>query len=201
MGCHTWFRNKVADMPPEHLERLRQYHIKGIKNAYIYKCSLGQWLADSNDELNDLEQEFSEEEKKGKLYKMYRKSAEKWGTKEYYEKHRNQYKKDLETLQNPKATRLQLLRVFKRHDLSFELDRYGKEGSYEMSNVGWYDQYRVSGYPGVTHHNAEEAIKFLEEYDNGNNIVCGYKTGMCDEIREIVNDFFKQFPNGTIHYG
>ena len=28
----------------------------------------------------------SEEEKKGKLYKMYRKSAEKWGTKEYYEK-------------------------------------------------------------------------------------------------------------------
>ena len=39
------------------------------------------------------------------------------------------------------------------------------------------------------------------KYDNGNNIVCDYKTGMCDEIREIVNDFFKQFPNGTIHYG
>lgn len=201
MGCHTWFRNKVADMPPEHLERLRQYHIKGIKNAYIYKCSLGQWLADAEEELKDLEEDYSDEAKKSESYKLYRNLAKKSGTKEYYEKHRAQYVKDLETLQNPKATRLQLLRVFKRHDLSFELDRYGKEGSYEMSNVGWYDQYRVSGYPGVTHHNAEEAIKFLEEYDNGNNIVCDYKTGMCNEVRDIINNFFKQFPNGTIHYG
>ena len=201
MGCHTWFRNKVADMPPEHLERLRQYHIKGIKNAYIYKCSLGKWLADAKEELKELEEEFSEEEKKGEPYKTYRAGVEKFGTKEYYEKHRAKYVKDLETLQNPKATRLQLLRVFKRHDLSFDLDRYGRNGSYEMSVVGWNDQYRVSDYPSVTHHNAEEAIKFLEEHDNGSNIICGYTVGMCDEIRDIINNFFKQFTNGTIHYG
>ena len=202
MGCHTWFRNKIADMPQEHLEKLKEVHIKGIKNAYIYKCSAETWIKDGEIGLKSLEEDYpTDEDKKSELYKLEKKMLEKHTTKEYYEKAHGRYVKDLEILKNPKSTRNQILKVFSRHDLSFDKDL--KNGSYEMSDVGWYDNYRVSGnpYPCVVHHNAQEAIEWLENYDNGKNIICDFKEGMCDEVREILVEFFNKFPNGTIHYG
>ena len=198
MGCHTWFRKKIEDMPQEHLEKLREVHIRGIKNAYIYKCSCEQWLRDCEENIKDLDNDFpTDEDKKDELYKIEIQSLKKCGTKEYYEKARGRYVKDLEILENPKSTKKQLIGVFGRHDLSFG------DGSYEMSDVGWHDNYRVSGnpYPCVTHHNAQEAIEWLEKYDNGKNIICDFKEGMCDEVRKILIEFFNKFPNGTIHYG
>jgi hypothetical protein len=133
------------------------------------------------------------------MYEMELKWAKKRNSKEYYEKARGRYVKDLEILENPKSKRNQLLRVFSRHDLSFDKDL--KNGSYEMTHVGWNDNYRVSGYPCAVHHNAQEAIEFLEGFDDNNKIRCGSKRGMCQEIRDIVINFFNEFPNGTIHYG
>lgn len=200
MGCHTWFRNKIADMPQEHLEKLKEVHIKGIKNAYIYKCSAEAWIKDGEIGLKSLEEDYpTDEDKKSELYKMEKKMLEEHSTKEYYEKAHGRYVKDLEILQNPKSTRNQILKVFSRHDLSFDKDL--KNGSYEMSKVGWGDNYRISDYQCVVHHNAQEAIEWLEEYDNGNNICCDMKWGMCEEIKIMITEFFNEFPNGTIHYG
>ncbi len=202
MVCHTWFRNKIADMPQEHLEKLRKKHIKDIKKSYIYNCSCQDWLNSCERQLQYLNKLYpTDENKKDELYKIEFKLLQKENTKEYFEKARGRYVKDLEILQNPKLTRNQILKVFSRHDLSF--DKNLKNGSYEMSTVGWHDNYRVSGvpYPCATHHNAEEAIEWLEEYDNGRNICCDMAWGMCDEIRYILVEFFNEFPNGTIHYG
>lgn len=202
MGCHTWFRNKISDMPQEHLEKLRKRHIKQIKNAYIYKCSCQQWIDGCKNDIKDIEKSYTEEEKKNdQMYKFELKLAKKMNTKEYYEKARGRYVKDLEILRNPNSTRKQLLRVFKRHDLSFELNKDATDGSYLLEGLGWCDNYRVSGYPCVTHHNAQEAIEWLEAYDNGHNIHIDGKDGMCEQIKQIVTEFFKEFPNGTIHYG
>ena len=200
MGCHTWFRNKIADMPQEHINKLREVHIKRIKNAYIYKCSKECWMNNIKSELDEFRKQY-----KGQLTKLsapdkvWYDILKKECSEDFYTKERQKYVDDLETLKNPKATREELLKIFIRHDLSFDKDL--KNGSYDLGDVGWHDNYRVYGYPDVTHHNADEAIKFLEEYDDGNNIQCDYIKGMCDEIRDIINNFFKQFPNGTIHYG
>ena len=200
MGCHTWFRNSIADMPLEHLEKLREKHIKGIKNAYIYKCSCEDWINSNKKTVAEIERT---EDKESDFYKSELSFYTKMGTKEYYEKARNKYVKDLEILQNPKATRKQLLRVFKRHDFVFELNKNATDGSYLLDDFGWGDNYRVSGnpYPCVVHHNAEEAIQWLESYDNGHNIYCDGKDGMCQDIKDIVTEFFAEYPNGTIHYG
>lgn len=202
MGCHTWFRNKISDMPQEHLEKLRNKYAREIKNAYIYKCSCEDWLNGCEDELKYLNECYpTEEDKKNELYKMELEMYKKHNSKEYYEKVRGRYVKDLEILQNPKSTRNQLLRVFSKHDLSFDKDL--KNGSYDMSGVGWCDNYRVCGnpYPFAIHHNAEEAIEWLKAFDNGNNICTDMTWGMCDELKAIIIEFFNNFPNGTIHYG
>ena len=191
-------------MPQEHFEKLREIHIKQIKNAYIYKCSCQQWLKDCEEGLKDIEANYTEEEKKtSQMYKMEIQMYKKRNSREYYEKARDKYVKDLNTLQNPKATRKQILRIFKRHDFSFDLNKDATDGSYSLSQFGWGDNYRVSGnpYPCATHHNAEEAIEWLENYDNGHNIYCNYKEGMCQEVRDIIIEFFNKYPNGTIHYG
>ena len=190
-------------MPQEHFEKLIKKHIKGIKNAYIYsRCSCQQWLRDCERELKNLEESYTEEEKKtDQMYKFEKRMLEKTSSKEYYEKARGRYVKDLEILQNPKSTKKQIFRVFKRHDLSFELNKDATDGSYLLDGLGWYDNYRISDYQHVTHHNAQEAIEWLESYDNGHNIICDWNEGMCQEVRDIITEFFNNFPNGTIHYG
>lgn len=182
------------------MEKLREVFAKKVGNAYIYKCSMKRWIREAQEDLEEFKKAH-----KGKLTKLsppdkvYYNILKKSCTEEYYKKHWRMYDDDLKILKDPKATRKQLLAAFSRHDLSFDEDI--KNGTYEMSNLGWHDNYRVSGYPTVTHHNAEEAIKFLEEYDNGSNIQYDYTQGMCNEIRDIITNFFNEFPNGTIHYG
>ena len=71
MGCHTWFRNKLSDIPKEHLDKLKKRYANDIKEAFIYKCSLKEWLKDNEEGLKDLEEIYTEEEKKNDpMYKM-----------------------------------------------------------------------------------------------------------------------------------
>lgn len=193
----TWFRNKIDDMPQEHLDKLIKKHIRGIMKSYIYGVSFTQYRKDCDELMKCLEEDYEDKDKNDDFYKFEKEFLEKESTREYYEKSHNKYVKDLEILKNPNSTKKELIKVFARHDLSFSRD------SYLLQGLGWYNNYRIIGdeFTSVVHHNAEEAIKWLEEYDNGENIICNNKKGMSDEIREIIRDFFKQYPNGTIHYG
>jgi hypothetical protein len=74
------------------------------------------------------------------------------------------------------------------------------EDSYDLSKMGWRDQYRVFGYPNGKFTNPEEAIYFLINYDQ-EKITFNLKTGYCEEIGNIINRFFTEYPNGYIEYG
>ena len=196
MGLHTWFRNKTSDMPKEHFEKLRKKCIRDIKKAFIYTCSYDEWVADCDEGLKSLEEEYRDIEH-DQFYKMWRNMLKRDKRQEYYEKTHGKYVKDLEILQNPNSTRNKILRILAYHDMSFDKDI--KNGSYLLKGLGYCDNYRINdGY--VTHHNAEEARKWLEEYDNGHNIHIGKRTVSANEAIEITNKFFETYPNGTIHY-
>jgi hypothetical protein len=193
MGCHTWFYNKISEMPIEHYEKMKAKIAKQCRNAYIVKCSCSEWVKGGEKELAHYNGKNSE------VDKSFAKFLKEISTKEYYEKKRNEYIKDAELLENPNTPRKKVLRIFAKHKVIF--DKGTKDGYYELGEFGWHDKYRVYGYPDGNFKSAEEAIKFLEEYDNGNNIIYDFKKGMCDEIRDIINNFFKEYPNGYINYG
>lgn len=194
MGCHTWFGNKISCITQEDIDKIRKTTINRIKHSYIYNCTANKWLADIKEDLNELKK--SEEDMNSDVYQFQLDFYSKMNSKEYFEKHKKQYVEDLEKLMDENTPKKELFKIFERHDMGFE----NKNDFYCLDECGWCDNYRVSGYPQGTFHSAEEAIKFLEEYDNGNNIMCGYENGMCDEIREIINNFFKKYPNGSIYY-
>ena len=198
MGCHTWFNNKVSCITDEDVKKLREYHKRHVKNAYIYKCSLTKWLNDIKEDLKDFHETYKEPY--DEMAQMELDMLTKMNSKEYYETHRNKYVEALKKLNDDSTSKEELLKIFDELDLAFSI----KDDDYTLENCGWCDNYRVSGhpYPSGSFHNADEAIKFLEEYDNGKgNIVYDFKNGMCDEIREIIKEFFKKYPNGSIHYG
>ena len=147
--------------------------------------------------MDDLNSSYNDEEKNGDLYKVELDIINKMNSKEYFDTHRKQYVEDLEKLKNHSTSKQELLEIFDRHDLAFNIEN----DDYSLWYCGWGDNFRVSGYPSGSFYNSDDAIKFLEGYDNGNNIVYDYKKGMCDEIRDIIKEFFKQYPNGSIHYG
>ena len=195
MGCHTWFRNKISDMPQDHLVRLREKTARSCRNAWIVKCSYNEWAKDIDESINS----YNDKKKLSEYDKGYINLLKKRRTKEYYSNARNKYLDDAKALENDTTSKDKVLKILAKHNLLFDEDL--KNGSYDLGDVGWHDNYRVYGYPNVTHHNADEAIKFLEEYDNGNNIQCDYIKGMCNDIKDIITSFFNEFPNGTIHYG
>jgi hypothetical protein len=74
------------------------------------------------------------------------------------------------------------------------------EDAYDLSKMGWHDNFRVYGYPNESFYNAEDAINFLKEYDQ-DKVVYNGKEGYCDEITDIIMNFFNEYPNGYIEYG
>ena len=195
MGCHTWFYNKISEMPNEHLEELKKKVAKHCRDAYIVKCTYEEWVKDIQDDLKRyVDKEYLSDD--DKFWVDYFKKAE---TREYYDKTRKKYIKEAETLENPKTPKKRALKIITKHETLF--DKNLENGYYDLSDFGWGDNYRVYGYPDGNFKSTEEAIKFLEEYDDGSNITYGSKNGMCDEIREIINDFFKEYPKGYIDYG
>jgi hypothetical protein len=74
------------------------------------------------------------------------------------------------------------------------------DNTYDLTDMGWCDNFRVYGYPEEKFYNAEDAIKFLKEYDQS-KITYKKKNGYCDEIGNIITNFFNEYPNGFIEYG
>ena len=199
MGCHTWFKNKISDMPQDHLVRLREETARSCRNAWIVKTSYDRWLNETKRDLDNFEKSHKKGEKLSKDDKSYLGMLKKMSTRKYYDDKRNEYLGDAEALENPKTPRNKVLRVLAKHNFLFDGDL--RNGYYDLGQFGWGDNYRVYGYPAGRFINAEEAISFLETYDNGHNVVYNMREGMCDEIREIINRFFVEFPNGYIDYG
>ena len=196
MGCHTWFANKISAIPQKHVEKLRKETAKNIRNAWIVQCSFDKWHKEMQDDIDELENrcgELSESDK------SWLKLLKEMNSREYYDKQRKKYVKDAEILENGASPVKKVLRVLARHNILFDKDL--ENGYYDLGHLGWGDNFRVYGYPHDKFYNAQDAIKFLEEYDNGKNITCDLKEGMCDEIRDIINKFFTEFPNGMLHYG
>ena len=65
---------------------------------------------------------------------------------------------------------------------------------FELANKGATSGSRIKFY------NADDAIKFLKEYDQ-NMITYKKKNGFCSEIENLITNFFNEYPNGYIEYG
>lgn len=196
MGCHTWFANKISAIPQEHVDALRKDTAKNLRRAWVVECSFEAWhkaMQEDIDELENSDRELSKSDKE------WLELLKKMNTKEYYEKERKKYLRDAEILEKESSPIKKVLTVLARHNILFDKDL--ENGYYDLGHLGWGDNFRVYGYPHDKFYNAQDAIKFLEEYDNGNNIRYDFKDGMCDEIRDIINKFFTEFPNGMLHYG
>lgn len=196
MGCHTWFANKITAITEEHVEKLRKDTAKNIRNAWIIQCSYDEWHKEMQEDIDELE---NKGEKLTPSDKEWLALLKKINTKEYYDKERKKYVKDAEILENGASPIKKVLRALARHNILFDKDL--ENGYYDLGHLGWGDNFRVYGYPPDKFYNAQDAIKFLEEYDNGHNISYNSKEGMCDEIKNIINKFFTEFPNGMLNYG
>lgn len=196
MGCHTWFANKISAIPQEHVDALRKKTAENIHKAWIVQCSFNEWHKEMQEDIDEMESE-SKELSQGD--NEWLKLLKKMNTKEYYDKQRKKYLRDAEILEKESSPIKKVLGALARHNTLFDEDL--ENGYYDLGDLGWGDNFRVYGYPPDKFYNAQDAIKFLEEYDNGKNITCDFKEGMCDEIRDIINKFFTEFPNGRLSYG
>ena len=188
--------NKISAIPQEHVEKLRKETAKNIRNAWIVQCSFDEWHKEMQDDIDELE---NKGEKMTESDKSWLELLKEMNSRKYYDKERKKYVKDAEILENGASPIKKVLRVLARHNTLFDKDL--ENGYYDLGHLGWGDNFRVYGYPHDKFFNAQDAIKFLEEYDNGKNITCDFTEGMCDEIRDIINKFFTEFPNGMLHYG
>lgn len=191
MGCHTWFSNKIADIPSEHVETLRERCVKDIESTWIYSTPRGEFIASIKKEL--------EEEINDDGDKMWIETLTKMSDPKYYDRKIKSYKRDIKVLKDKKAKTRDVLKILSKHMILFSKDL--ENGYYDLSDLGYGDNYRVYGYPEEVFYDAETAIKFLENYPQ-NMISSGMgKEGMCDEIKDIITEFFKKYPRGKISYG
>jgi hypothetical protein len=186
MGCHTWFFNKIADIPPEHIKIYKERGAYTIRNSHIFKCTCKQFLDGIDRDLVD---------SRKRKDKNWTEILQKMNSKEYYERAIKKYKKRLELFESDETDISKLIKAFSDEHILFgkTLDDY-----YEVPEYG--DNFRVYGYPPEKFYDAESAIKFLEGYDN-KKITYEGREGMCDEIRDIITEFFNKYPNGKLEYG
>jgi hypothetical protein len=186
MGCHTWFFNKIADIPPEHIKIYKERGAYSIRNSYIFGCTCKQFLDDIGRDLVD-----ARKRKDENLSKI----LQKMNSKEYYERHIKKYKRRLELFESDETDISKLLKALSDEHILFgkTLDDYYQVPEY-------WDNFRAYGYPPEKFYDAESAIKFLEGYDS-KKIIYGEREGMCDEIRDIIIEFFNKYPNGKLEYG
>ena len=191
MGCHTWFSNKISDIPSEDVEVLRERCVREIEGAWIYRTPRGEFIASIKRDLED--------EIKNDGDKMWIDSLTKMSDPKYYDKKIRSYKRDIKILKDKNAKIRDVLRVLSKHMILFNKNL--ENGYYDLGYLGYGDNYRVHGYPEEVFYDAETAIKFLENYPQ-KMISSGMgKEGMCDEIRNIITEFFKKYPKGKISYG
>lgn len=176
MGCHTWFNNSLDCIPDKDYQKLKEISLETINNSTIMKCDYDKWVTTVASWHIDGE------------------TKKEFIQKEFYDKKLRHYTWAKEVLEAEDPNKDAVISVFK------EFGGLVYEDSYDLSKMGWCDQFRVYGYPEGKFTNPEEAINFLMNYDQ-EKIVFDNKTGYCEEIGNIINSFFIEYPNGYIEYG
>jgi hypothetical protein len=177
MGCHTWFNNKIINMPKKDLDILKERTLSNIKQQRILKCKdydewakiIREWKIDQ-----DVKDEFLD--------------------KNFWRKRRDHVLWSKSVLEADDPNPETVISVLK------EFGNLVYDNTYDLTDMGWCDNFRVYGYPEEKFYNAEDAIKFLKEYDQS-KITYKKKNGYCDEIGNIITNFFNEYPNGFIEYG
>jgi hypothetical protein len=165
-------------MPKEDLDKLKEKTLSNIKQQRILKCKDYDEWANVIREWRIKDQEIKDEFLDKNFWKNRREHVL-WA------------KSVLEADDpNPDA----VLSVLK------EFGSLVYDESYDLTDMGWCDNFRVYGYPEEKFYNAADAIKFLKEYDQS-KITYKKKNGYCDEIGNIITSFFNAYPNGFIEYG
>ena len=176
MGCHTWFNNSLDCIPDKDYQKLKEVCIDNINKSTIMNCDYDKWV------------------KTITSWNLDGRTKKKYIQKDFYDKRLRHLNWAKEVLEADNPNKDAVISVFK------EFGGLVYEDSYDLSKMGWRDQYRVFGYPDGKFTNPEEAIYFLINYDQ-EKITFNLKTGYCEEIGNIINRFFTEYPNGYIEYG
>ena len=177
MGCHTWFNNRLDNISEKDLNKLKENTLERIKEQRILKSDSHKDWVETVTKWHidpDTKREFISEDfwKKRRKHVLWAKSV----------------------LESDDPNLNSVLNVLK------EFGGLVYDDAYDLAKMGWHDKFRVYGYPDGIFNNAKEAIKFLKEY-NQDYIEYKKKKGYCDEIGEIITNFFNEYPNGYIEYG
>jgi hypothetical protein len=176
MGCHTWFNNSLDCIPDKDYQKLKEVCIDNINKSTIMNCDYDKWV------------------KTITSWNLDGRTKKKYIQKDFYDKRLRHLNWAKEVLEADNPNKDAVISVLK------EFGGLVYEDSYDLSKMGWRDQYRVFGYPNGKFTNPEEAIYFLINYDQ-EKITFNLKTGYCEEIGNIINRFFTEYPNGYIEYG
>ena len=176
MGCHTWFNNRLDSMPEKDYQKLKELSLKNINSSTIIDCDYDKWVEKVTSWYIDGE------------------TKKEFIQKEFFDKKLRHYKLSKEILEAKDPNKDAVISVFK------EFGGLVYNDAYDLSDMGWCDQFRVYGYPEGKFTNPEDAISFLMNYDQ-KKIAFNDKIGYCEEIGDIINKFFMEYPNGYIEYG
>lgn len=176
MGCHTWFNNSLDCIPDKDYQKLKEVCIDNLNKSTIMNCDYDKWV------------------KTITSWNLDGRTKKKYIQKDFYDKRLRHLNWAKEVLEADNPNKDAVISVLK------EFGGLVYEDSYDLSKMGWRDQYRVFGYPNGKFTNPEEAIYFLINYDQ-EKITFNLKTGYCEEIGNIINRFFTEYPNGYIEYG
>jgi len=177
MGCHTWFSNKLSSMPEKDLAKLKEITLDIINRQTILNVNgHDEWV------------------KKVSSWNIDSEHKKKFMDEDFFKKRRDHVLWAKSVLEADSPNKDTLFNVFK------EFAGLVFESTYDLSRMGWGDNFRVYGYPEGKFTNADDAISFLKEYKQ-NNICYKNKKGYCDEIGNIIIHFFNEYPNGYIEYG
>jgi len=176
MGCHTLFNNSLDCIPDKDYQKLKEVCIDNINKSTIMNCDYDKWV------------------KTITSWNLDGRTKKKCIQKDFYDKRLRHLNWAKEVLEADNPNKDAVISVLK------EFGGLVYEDSYDLSKMGWRDQYRVFGYPNGKFTNPEEAIYFLINYDQ-EKISFNLKTGYCEEIGNIINRFFTEYPNGYIEYG
>lgn len=181
MGCHTWFYNKIDNMPKEHISSIKEKLITDINGYWIMNTS-------KEDFIKEIKENIAADESFAYLKEMLKDG--------YFESQVSKYKKYLDILNND--TDIDSFNsVVKDCYFCQEIDNVTY---YCLTQFGWHDKFRVYGYPEEIFYDAQTLIDFLKNYDQ-KMIGPDKSTGFNTDIENIIKEFFNKYPNGMVQFG
>lgn len=181
MGCHTWFYNKIDNMPKEHMSNIKEKLITNINKYWIMNIS-------KEDFIKEIQETIDANTSSAYLKEMLNDG--------YYESQISKYRKYLNILHDDKNIDA-FKSVVKDCYSCREIDNVS---FFSLTPFEWHDNFRIYGYPEEIFCDAQTLINFLKNYDQ---TMIGPKesTGFNTDIENIIKEFFDKYPNGMVQFG